>query len=372
MDDVKAAQDRMEKRRNRLLQLGFEEVGTAQFRIRAVSGADGGTGARLDIPATVIQIIKDHPTEDARSLAGFTISDNPVIKAKRVTINAFARLSFRIKELPISVPFFAIVARDLFIEVPAIHDDSAAIDFLPQVVLNGIEGSPGQNGRSWRVDWWDDDGVFGGPGGPGYPGISGKTIHLPILYFMFERIHLSGGIPNTSRALGINLNGQNGGNGGRGGRGGDGGRAAKGTPSECNEYWPIGCECRAGPGIGGNGGPAGSGGRGGDAGNASDGGTIAFVGPETVGTIKNWDAISGFFEVMQEPGQPGQPGQPGLPGTPGVEGAGGTKCSCCNYREPGQPGAPASPTDLGPGHPGLIGIRGLQYFVDRNNNDLFS
>ncbi len=312
--------------------------------------------AAASVPPSVVALIKAAPKKDAFGISGYQRLDESIVKADVVTINARGLLSLD----KIDAPFIAIVAKDLYIEVPATRDEAAKLVRAPDGVFGDQTGAQGPSGPPGSTSVPYETGDHGGPGSPGKKGGLGKTARIPDIYVFFNRINVSAGNPATSGLLKIIANGVPGGNGGKGGSGGNGGDGARGTPSHCGSF-----TCDAGPGIGGNGGQAGSGGQGGDAGKGGNGANVFLVGPKS-----EWNQAA-FFDIQQEGGRPGVPGEPGDPGAAGWPGGGGEKCKWCNGRDGGGRGAGASPTNLGRGNPSTAGSRGDRALIDRDNSDLF-
>ena len=73
------------------------------------------------VPADVINAIKAAPTESARGIAGFYRFGGQILKADTLTFNARALMQVDRTD----VPWIAIVAKDIYIEVPASRDESA-------------------------------------------------------------------------------------------------------------------------------------------------------------------------------------------------------------------------------------------------------
>ena len=328
---------------------------SAVFGATSAQHSDFSVVPRIAIPAEVVKAIQAAPTKSRFGVAGYVPYREQVLKAEVLTFNARSLLEFQ----QASVPFLAIAAKDLYIEIPATRDEVAKISRAPDAAFGNLNGRKGDGGIPGRSSG-RDDGAHGGNGGPGGTGEAGRTAAIPTIYVFFQRAHTTTGNPATSGLLRFLMDGVPGGSGGEGGPGGNGGNGARGQPSECNVL-----ECRAGPGIGGNGGAGGSGGRGGDAGAGGIGGVVVLAGPKT-----DWQ-YAAFFEIRNEGGRAGLPGSPGRPGSPGYAGDGGTRCYACNFREGGKPGRRAQPPDLGAGAKATDGLRGEQGLVDRANDDLF-
>ncbi len=318
-----------------------------------IVSAFGVTKMALD-PSVVAQI-KATPAVNAYGITGYQRIPGQIIKAESITINSKAFAQFERTD----VPFVAIVAKDLYIEIPATNEDAAKISRPPDnafPVQHGTPGSPGVNGNSPGGESGDN----GGKGVDGAPGGNAGVTKVPDIYIFFNRIITSAGNPSTAGLFKVISNGVPGGNGGTGGRGGNGGAGSTGTPASCSLI-----TCTAGPGIGGNGGQAGSGGRGGNAGNGGRGGNVYLVGPQSQ------FAVAAFTQIYQEGSEAGSPGAPGAAGSGGAPGGGGRMCTYCNGRDPGSWGPGASPRDYGFGSNGARGERGDRALIDRNNSDLF-
>jgi hypothetical protein len=307
------------------------------------------------IAANVIAAVKATPTTNAFGITGYQRITQQIVKAEAITINSKALAVFDRTD----VPFVAIVAKDLYIEVPATNEDAARLTRAPDnlfLSLAGADGSAGADGTSPG----GESGTFGGDAQPGGNGGDAGTSVIPDIYIFFNRIITSAGNPSAAGLLKIVTNGVPGWNGGNGGRGGNGGSGSTGTPASCGIL-----TCNAGPGIGGNGGRGGTGGKGGNAGAGGRGGNVYLVGPASQFNT------AAFFQIYQEGAAEGQPGRAGGAGNGGSPGGGGRMCTYCNGRDPGDWGPAASPRDLGPGAPSARGNRGDRGLFDRNNSDLF-
>lgn len=319
----------------------------------------------------VLQAILGARRRSAENFAGRRVFDENVLLMDELAISARSETYFRIRRHPPEHPFCVIAAGMLTIEVPAIRDDAAKIDYWNEgPALAGSVGLPGNNGRSWGIDWTAEDGEHGGRGDTGGPGVPGKSLDKPPLFIVYREIRLVGGNPQTGLPLSINLYGYEGGNGGRGGIGGAGGNGAKGTPSSVGGIpIPPFIECKSGPGIGGNAGMRGQGGRGGDAGRGGNGGNVYYVGPR--GPNDTYAGITRSFEVFLNGGGPGLPGLPGDVGAQGQLGESGRRRDPCNSRSPGNPSEYPTPLDGGPGAKANRGSDGERYRVWRDNLDIF-
>lgn len=312
--------------------------------------------SRYSIPSEVIQAIKSAPTRSSFGISGLVVYNDQILKSETLTMNARSLLQMA----KANCGFVAIVAKDIYIEIPGTKDEVGRITRAPDGnfgILDGTTGNSGSTGS--HTD--EPNGSNGGDGGVGGTGANGTSPTIPLIFIFYQNLHASNGNPATAGLLKILSDGVEAGSGGAGGRGGDGGNGATGTPAECNGFW----ECRAGPGQGGNGGRGGTGGKGGNGGNGGSGGDVILVGPKA-----DWN-LAGFIEVRQEAGKPGRGGLPGSSGNPGREGGGGHMCRPCNGRDAGSPGAGASPVNLGSGATGQPGARGNKAMVDRSNVDLF-
>ena len=307
------------------------------------------------IAGNIISDVKAAPTINAFGITGYQRIAQQIVKAEAITINSKALAVFDRTD----VPYVAIVAKDLYIEVPATNDDAARLTRAPDNLFasfTGNSGAPGTDGGSPG----GESGAFGGDASPGADGGNAGPSMIPDIYIFFNRIITSAGNPSAAGLLKIVTNGVPGWNGGNGGRGGNGGSGSTGTPGSCNIY-----SCTAGPGIGGNGGRGGTGGRGGNAGAGGRGGNVYLVGPASQ------FSTAAFFQIYQEGAAAGDVGQPGAPGNGGSPGGGGRMCTYCNGRSGGAWGPAASPADRGPGSPATRGDRGDRGLIDRNNADLF-
>lgn len=307
------------------------------------------------IPASIISAVIAAPTENAIGIAGFVRSAKQILKADVITFNTRSLLQLE----NVSDSFIAIVAKDLYIEVPPIKSETAKIARAPDSLFGDLTGATGPTGGTGTSSN-QEDGAHGGTGGSGIKGGTGVSLKLPDLYIFFERINTGAGNPATGGLLTVFASGIPGGKGGAGGVGGAGGAGATGSPGSSTKY-----SCSAGPGIGGNGGNGGSGGQGGDGGVGGKGGSVFLVGP------KNEWKKAAFFEILQGPGKGGDGGEPGQSGPGGSPGGGGSAPWPCNGRSGGSYGSSATPANLGRGSRGVDGEQGVKGLIDRANTDLF-
>ncbi|MBP7953648.1 MAG: hypothetical protein KAZ14_00600 [Nitrosomonas sp.] len=307
------------------------------------------------VPTDVIAAVAAFPSVNSLGITGYQRINQQIFKAESITINARSLATFE----RFDAPFVALVAKDLYIEIPDNAGNVAKLTRAPDnafQALNGAHGTPGFTG----VSPGGESGAPGGTGGTGGAGGAGGTTRVPDIYIFYNRIITSAGNPASSGLLRILSNGVPGWNGGNGGVGGSGGWGSTGTPASCGIL-----TCNAGPGIGGDGGSGGSGGKGGNAGSGGRGGNVYIVGPRA-----DFNQAA-FFEIFQEGASPGHPGAPGVAGSGGLPGGGGRMCTYCNGRGPGNPGSSGNPPNLGGGTAGVRGDRGDRGLIDRNNTDLF-
>jgi hypothetical protein len=310
-----------------------------------------------DVPKEVAAAIKAAPAiKQVIPVTGTESFGQQVIKADEIVFDSGAHLVFT----NLGAPWIAIVAHRFKFR------DPLSYSFIERDmnVRAGADGAQGAQGARGADDFGETNrrGNDGHPGGPGGPGGVGKTVQLPTLYIIAEKLlddkdkEIPAGILN----LAVLARGIDGGNGGIAGRGGDGGHAGNGKEGATGPF-----DCKEGPGPGGNGGTAGMGGHGGDGGAGGNGGTVIFV------ALKPASEAFSYSRVNNQYGLGGNFGRGGSPGNPGAGGGGAGRNGWCGPSGPGSPGAFPNPVNLGDGNPGANGTKGEMYVITLANLGAF-
>jgi hypothetical protein len=339
------------------------ELGSA-LGSEAAEGTAQAYGFTVLDPAVDIQAVIDEinslPFEGIGIISGKVDYERGFSKLQRLDIAPRSNFTFIVRR---DVNAVYIVAKEVYIQNPPSLEDISNITYRLLDDLSGPARAKAANGRSWRVDWWDDNGEHGGSGADGQTGNPGLSYDAPTIYFVFQKLTVQNATPETSTILSFAFDGANGGNGGYGGEGGNGGNGARGKPARDGSFLGV-PTCISGPGRGGDSGKPGSGGRGGDAGNGGAGGNIVIICPPS-------EAAKLAFAASFQPGRKGASGQPGSPGRRGSPGGGGRLSPACRAGRPGGNMTVEAPRDYGPGNEGTDGQRGSYYVVYRDNTDLF-
>src|SRR5450756_1544422 len=232
-----------------------EDAFVARSAVSTRDVSEGDSVAPPEIPKEIAAAIKAAPK--IRSVIPITNSESfsqQVIKADEIVFDGNAHLVLN----NFSYPWVAIATKSLKFR------DASAYSFIERdmSVRAGSDGQPGAQGVKGADDFGETNrrGNDGHPGLPGGMGSNGKSIALPTVYVIAEKVlddkgkEIAPGILN----LAVLVRGIDGGAGGQGGRGGDGGHAGNGKEGATGPF-----DCHEGPGPGGNGGAAGPGGRGG-------------------------------------------------------------------------------------------------------------
>jgi hypothetical protein len=308
-----------------------------------------------EVPKEIADAIKASPK--IKSVIPITNSESfsqQVIKADEIVFDKGAHLILS----NFSYPWVAIVTKTL-----KFRDDSA-YSFLERdmSVRTGADGQAGAQGSKGADNFGETNrrGNDGNPGGAGGMGGGGKTVTLPTVYVIAEKLlddkgkEIAPGILN----LAVLMRGIDGGAGGQGGRGGDGGHAGNGKEGATGPF-----DCHEGPGPGGNGGTAGSGGRGGAGAAGGAGATLVFV------SLKRGAETFSYSRVNNQGGLGGIGGRGGSPGTPGGGGGGAGRNGWCGPSGPGSPGDYPNPANAGYGLPGSDGAKGEMFTIAVKNLD---